>query len=288
YGANPPAQGVLMLSGPLMDADGIDNPRYDSLGNQLCDYSVNGRYFDDDIVDNERLGMTGFKYTNNLGIPYYMQDPRYAEEYYRIMSKPDSVRFILGTPTDLTFWFFYPGMSDSTNWGTQCTPVYNNWTEETSSDAPGDRRGVGVYGPFTFHPGDVQEIDFAYVWARDYVNPNPASVEKLRQMADQIKEAFESNHLSNGQQFYAVDDLKNQKKDLKLYPNPATSHMVIDLTGEKQLSDLQIINTHGSVVLQKKDVGGKVSVNISDLPRGIYLVKVKTRSDILTTKFIKK
>ncbi|HSN49661.1 MAG TPA: hypothetical protein VLR52_00420, partial [Bacteroidales bacterium] len=75
YGANPPAQAVTVLAGPYMDKDYLDNPRFDNNGNQLCDYSVNGTNFGDEIIDNERFGLTGFAYINNSvsGVPSYMQ-----------------------------------------------------------------------------------------------------------------------------------------------------------------------------------------------------------------------
>jgi len=54
YGLNPPAQALVILGGPFMDPDGTDNLS----GN--CDHSINGLNFNDGIVDNERMGLTGF------------------------------------------------------------------------------------------------------------------------------------------------------------------------------------------------------------------------------------
>ena len=41
YGDYPPAQGIVILGGPYMDADGIDNP------DNECDESINGVGFGD-------------------------------------------------------------------------------------------------------------------------------------------------------------------------------------------------------------------------------------------------
>lgn len=61
YGSFPPAQGVVVLAGPLMDHDGFDNP---SGG---CDFSINGTNFGNEIIDDERFGLTRFTYFTNSG-----------------------------------------------------------------------------------------------------------------------------------------------------------------------------------------------------------------------------
>ena len=76
YGANPPAQGVIVLGGPYMDPDGLDNPA------GQCDEGVNGVGFGDGIADNERFGMNNFIYFNNGGA-LYQSDPQEDYEYYR-------------------------------------------------------------------------------------------------------------------------------------------------------------------------------------------------------------
>ena len=77
YGHNPPAQGIVILGGPTMDPNGMDDP---SGG---CDESINGVGFGDGIEDNERYGMNKFLYYNNsVGI---QGAPETAEEYYNYM-----------------------------------------------------------------------------------------------------------------------------------------------------------------------------------------------------------
>ncbi len=78
YGANPPAQGIVVLGGPYMDADGEDNPSGE------CDESINGVGFGDGIMDNERFGMNKFIYFNNGGLPY-SNDPSYDFQYYNYL-----------------------------------------------------------------------------------------------------------------------------------------------------------------------------------------------------------
>ena len=61
YGPEPPAFGVVLLKGPLVDANGLD----DGPSNTLPAW--NGRGFGDQIVDNERFGLSWSRFNNNAG-----------------------------------------------------------------------------------------------------------------------------------------------------------------------------------------------------------------------------
>ena len=89
YGTNWPVQTLTLLCGPLMPADGIDNPAYGGPDdcpqgdNSLDWYAVNGMGFGDGIADNERYGLTGFISQRNNGS--VLGDPTVAVEYYNAM-----------------------------------------------------------------------------------------------------------------------------------------------------------------------------------------------------------
>lgn len=118
YGIQPPAIGVDFFQGPYMDADGYDNPAYDSdsIGGASfggsCDIvtqdgslrtmsfirdgqivseptivrsaAINGVNFGNGIKDDERFGMRRFVYHNNGGNPN-QSDPTNAPEYYNYL-----------------------------------------------------------------------------------------------------------------------------------------------------------------------------------------------------------
>jgi len=169
YGEHPPTQSVTILAGPYMDPDDIDNPKKDGEGRQLCNASVNGVNFGDSIVDNERYGMCKFMDFHNVTSLVYPEDPYYAADYYNMMKGiwKDGKRMTyggnghdtLGGSSGTYCNFMYPGLSDTLFWGTGCQPPNGpvNWTEETVSNVPGDRRCMASMGPFTFHPGDAQD-----------------------------------------------------------------------------------------------------------------------------------
>ena len=74
--------------------------------------------------------------------------------------------------------------------------------------------------------------------------------------------------------------------DIKLYPNPA--HNNITVTVPEANSDVSIINANGQVVFSKEFNSNKFDVDITSLPAGNYLIKVKTNKGSIVKKFVKK
>jgi hypothetical protein len=294
YGAHPPAQSVTILGGPFMDPAGHDRARFGIEGHQLCNESINGTGFGDSISNNERYGLTNFLVPwNSASNQYPYSDPSIASEYYHSMQSiwNDSTHLIYGEQGHSGYGygpdcrFMFPGESDSLNWGPGCQlpngPV--NWTEYTAGIAPGDIRGIGGMGPFTFHPGDVQELDLALVFARDYTGQDTVeqSVAKLRQMIDIVRNSYSTGKLPNGNSFFGINDQPiTSSNALKIYPNPANE--TINLLFDRSVNDLvkvQIINTSGMVVFSLSLVpsGRKVQLDASGLAAGIYIINVQAK-----------
>jgi len=305
YGDSPPAQAVTILGGLYMDPDGIDNPRFDNSGNQLCDVSVNGMNFGDSIADNERFGLQRFNTISMIqGSPsWWIPYPAYDYEYFNFMSgkwKDNSLIFYGGNGHAMTGGygpacnFMFPGESDTLNWGVGCVPPNGpkNWTEEAVSNNPGDRRGIEVTGPVTFHPGDVQELDLMFNWARAYGAHSPmASVEKLRQVADRISKAFAANQLPGGNLFYGIGDRgQESEKTVKIYPNPASDNITIASGNSLSRSIISIqLSTVEGLVVKKLDMTeglNRVNLDISGLPADLYFIRISTKEAQMVKKLI--
>jgi len=302
YGANPPAQSVSIIGGPFMDADGLDNPRFNGNGDQLCNESVNGINFGDTIIDNERLGMTKFIYLSNAtgGTPYYLQDPSYAPQYYNYLKGIwlDSTQMIYGGNGHLNGGgngpecnFMFPGESDSLNWGVGCMPPngWVDWTETTAGNYPGDRRGLGSSGPFTFQAGAVQELDLAFSFARDYTSKSAlGSLAKLRIFTDTIRKSFASNTLPNGNSFNGIYEKTGVRPlSVKLFPNPASTN--VNLQFDRTLNEpvnVRIYNETGLLVREKSRSSEEnmISLDLGGLSSGLYLILIETKNQAVTKK----
>ncbi len=202
YGEQPPAVGADFFQGPYMDPDGIDNPKTDATGTQLCDVSINGVNFGNGIVDDERFGMRRFVYhINAVGV---MGDPVIAIDYYNYLRGiwKDGTKMqwggnahapgtgVCGPECD----FMFPGDTDPCNWGTagqvpSCTPF---WTEKTVGNTPADRRFMQSAGPFTLEAGAVNYITVGIPWARATSGGAWASVELLRVTDDKCQRLFDN------------------------------------------------------------------------------------------------
>ncbi len=212
YGSNPPAVGVDFFQGPYLDPDDLDNPKYDSLGNQICNESINGVNFGNGIVDDERFGMRRFVYHDNTSNAIY-GDPSVAAEYYLLLqgiwkngakmqyggTAVPGAAGTVGPACD----FMFPYDSDPCNWGTGgLTPGggFNQngfyWSEETGNNGKpnpvNDRRFMQSAGPFTLKSGAVNYITFGVPWARATTGKAWSSVELLRKVDDKCQAMFDN------------------------------------------------------------------------------------------------
>jgi hypothetical protein len=74
-----------------------------------------------------------------------------------------------------------------------------------------------------------------------------------------------------------------QGKEISFYPNPVKN--ILNISSESNIVSIKIISTSGKLL---KLVHNLKSVDVSDLPTGVYLIKVQSDKAITTSKFIKK
>lgn len=137
-------------------------------------YAITGANFGNEIADDERLGLTGFLYHNNnnsvVGAPieardYYYYLTGYWKDGTHMKYGGNAHYSNGGSSIDCNFMF--PGNSDPCLWNTngiEPDSAYQygseGWTEKAVGNAPYDRRGLAMVGPFDFVAGGMQEIDF--------------------------------------------------------------------------------------------------------------------------------
>jgi hypothetical protein len=78
----------------------------------------------------------------------------------------------------------------------------------------------------------------------------------------------------------SVNDLSTSK--LAVYPNPAISEL--NIKGVDNISKIEVIGITGNIM---KVHNGSSSINVADLSKGAYFLKVYTAKEILTTRFLK-
>jgi hypothetical protein len=301
YGAHPPAQSVTFLAGPYMDADGIDNP------SGMCNESINGYNFGNSIIDDERLGMDRFIYFNNsgMGAPSYSTDPSVPKDYYNYIRGiwKDSTQMLYGGNAHSGAGaygppckFMFPGITDTCNWGTGglATGSSDPWTELTAGNAPDDRRGFGSSGQFTLLPSNdwfdnSQPFDIAFVFGRDYVDSSAwAGVQVMQERIDSVRKYFVNDTTPCGGGFSSIAVFSQLNPQIKIYPNPADNFINVELTAMTSDATYVMYDIVGrkinSGVLKNS---GTNSLNIYNLPKGLYFLNVSDGKNKLSKKFIK-
>ena len=294
YGAKPPVFGMQFLAGPYMDPDGLDNPKTDSLGNPLCDVSLNGANFGDGIVDNERFGLTRTLCHRKDNPLYILMQPTTPVQYYNSMRGiwRDSTRLFYGGNGHPNFGgygpecaFIYPGDTDPCNFGTGGLPPNGPvlWTEHTAGNHPwGGNPGMASTGPFTFMPNERQELDVAFIFARDQVYDK--SYDTLVDWMGRLKDLFENSP----QMFDPVSFPHPQfvKDNVLIYPNPARNHIFISGLTDPKPATYQIFKITGQMVASGT-VTNTESLTVAHLSQGLYIIRLQTGKEVISRKFIK-
>ncbi len=281
YGANPPSQGIVFLSGPFKDANGLDD---------LSALTPNGTNYGDLIVDNERLGMSKFVYYNNDGT--VTGNPSAAVDFYN---------YLVGNWKDATPWtyggtghstgvacdYMFPGVSDPLGFGTNMIPQ-SPWDETIAGNVPADRRGLGSFGPFTFQPGSIQEIDFAYVYGRATSGGNLASIVVMQERIDSVRQKF--NNGITGCGCASLTGINNYEinNSLSIYPNPASENITINFTSTSKNTSIKIYDATGRLVKNMENVkSGENTITLNELENGLYLLNLQEGNNSATKRFIK-
>ena len=293
YGNFIPAQGVLILGGPLMNADGIDNP------DGGCDESINGVGFGDDVVDNERYGMANFIYFNNGG-NQAQSDPQTSQDYYGYLKGiwRDGTVMEYGGNGHVNSGaygpqanFMFPNLTDPCYWGTGGEEPYGpvEWTEVTAGNEPEDRRGLSSMGPFTFEPGSMKRVDIAYVSA--FPDGENTAIEQLMQYVDFVKNEYKQDPTYFGYQWLGVEEDRVESNAINLlaYPNPVNDMLTFIYKGDDNNATYKLTEITGKEILSGNISQNKNQIiNLSGLNAGIFILSITDARGIYATKVIKR
>ena len=88
--------------------------------------------------------------------------------------------------------------------------------------------------------------------------------------------------------------LSEQKSDLAflMYPNPAKEHLHLSINTSQQASGKEIFNCEiynplGELIIKEDVNTSTFDINLSNLPTGLYFLKLKQGSSILIKRFLK-
>jgi hypothetical protein len=87
----------------------------------------------------------------------------------------------------------------------------------------------------------------------------------------------------------SVDDFAENSGQFNVYPNPSNGRFKIDITENTgNLVNLEIYSMLGEKILERNDfdLQNSKEINISDFPKGIYLIIIKDSEKVTTKKLV--
>jgi hypothetical protein len=276
YGDIPTIESMLLLRGPLLDADLIDNANYNNvLAEALNSYGERGFGFGDGIVDNERSGLAGsVNYINSSNPILGEPSGSYPSAYYNLMQGKhidgsDVLHPTTGNP--VTYWA--PGTSDIYN---EMVSTSEQFTHSDNGLPPNDMRQLGTTLPFTYEPGESNFLDLAYVFAQ--AEPGSGtSVETVNVTFMNTVKQFFIEDLADCQvleMLTAVETL-SPSISLSIYPNPASNQLNITVSEALIGENYSIYNSVGQLVLTNKIQSTQTIIDVSNLSQGTYALVLK-------------
>lgn len=293
FGEQPPAFGMVILKGPMLDADGLDNTDVPAVP------AFNGRGYGDGTIDNERHGLDRSIYFNRDG-PNAQTDPTLAGHFDQYMHSTwkDGTPLTYGgngydgTPAALLTLFAYPGDSDPLGLGTDAVPQAA-WAADFAT-SPEDPRGLASMGPITLEPGAEHDILIAYVYARATTGGALASVAALQQRVDSVADFAETipglmamGAACDGVITSGIHENAADQAALLPYPVPAIHTLTVRTIDMRPGAVLDIIDARGALVAQTLAVGTTTTIDVAALVPGLYTLRAVNGKAIRSGRFIK-
>jgi lysozyme len=147
--------------------------------------------------------------------------------------------------------------------------TYNLWTDYVSGSSTTPPPNIGVWTTWAFNQ---------YDWTASV--PGIAGSNTDLNVFNGNMAAFDS---LMGCPVTAIEQ-NNFNDVLLIYPNPAQDELTI-VTPQK--STLEILNIEGQIIKTINSTEKQTIIDLSDLSRGVYIIKAKTEKGIAVKKFIK-
>ncbi len=118
-----------------------------------------------------------------------------------------------------------------------------------------------------------------------YNNNSPWPVPDMVSQGVSLRSYNVDNHFGENWRLLPTNEMVNiksitEKDGLKIYPNPTKGLIVVD-SDVSPNSTIEVYNMNGQRIYEEKTIGGKQTVNLSDLKQGVYIIKVGVDSQRL-------
>ncbi|MFK7946945.1 MAG: T9SS type A sorting domain-containing protein [Saprospiraceae bacterium] len=164
----------------------------------------------------------------------------------------------------------------------QKNSVFLNWSTATEENNEGfyvERSENGEnWETIDFVAGNGTTFETQYYQYKDRNPYNGENYYRLKQIDFDGK--FEYSNI-------ITIENKHQSTNIKLFPNPVVDRLMIN--SESEIKAIMIFNAIGQPVLQQASIDNQqIEINVSDLPKGVYTLQIKSsNNETVIKQFIK-
>ncbi len=173
--------------------------------------------------------------------------------------------------------YLYPGDLNDTS----------DWTDISTGYPSGDKRTITSIGPNALAPGETQKFDYAFIASLDSTATNLTIVDTLKRDADLIQAFYENNILPCRSNPILPSDIRRLENTLHLsvHPNPSSSALIVE--SETKIDLIELSDLMGRTALTKACDAARITLDVSGLAKGLYLLKVKSADNYGQLKIVK-
>ncbi|MNJ92099.1 hypothetical protein D3C87_97560 [compost metagenome] len=157
------------------------------------------------------------------------------------------------------------------------------YNEPALNNAPGERRSFSTVSLGTFAPNSVKCMDFVWVYGRKLTGTSLLkSVHDMMQVADFVQIYYNNtNHCVDGTlQIASIESAK-----MEIYPNPSEGK--ITCVSDQELELIEVWNMEGKLIRTVQTHEKEMTLDLSTLTAGVYLIKLSTGNETKTLPFYK-
>jgi hypothetical protein len=148
------------------------------------------------------------------------------------------------------------------------------WSEITSLNTSGDRRGISATAIQNFEPGDTITQAYAIIYVRN--GDHLENANQIIDLAADVKTFYDtqSNIACQSNGIWNTQELSSPT--FVISPNPAHGLIQISAAGQ-QVQKVQLLNTQGKKVFEiDTKTYDTITLDLSKYPKGVYFIDLQT------------
>lgn len=270
-------------------------PTSDHLNNQNSAYLFDGI---DDVITTSPGIQGAFNISDNITIAAWVRIDDVNNSWQAIISNAEYAGYELGYYGNFSKKYYIDFHINNDNY--KCfsinIPVQSEWVHLVGiySHTPGNNGVIKLYLNGTLQDINSEGGDYSITNSTEVlsIGANPSAYKTIYRhffngAIDEVR--IYNRVLDESEIEYLYTSVNNViiNSSVKIYPNPTTDYLSIDFDNKFSNSDIEIFDITGKKILGIKSRKNEEKINMSELDRGVYFIRIKNEEFIKTKKIIK-